>query len=1290
MEFVKHALIRENTVENREYQELLAARVLDKGSSLIVAPTALGKTIIAARVSAEILLKNPEGKVLILAPTKPLAEQHLNSFRKVLNIDEELIKCLTGTIKPEDRLKDWNSARIISATPQTIENDLMKGELRLNDVALVIFDEAHKAVKDYAYVFIAQQYIRQNSNPLILALTASPGGEEERIQDVCKNLFVKNVEIKTLNDEDVKPFVNLIEMQWETVELPAEFLEIKKMLFEFNREQVLGLKRTGYGFNLFPNFQRQKDLLELQMRIRRDCSARKNPLAFQAAVRSAALLKIVHAMTLLETQGITALDDYFDKMLSKKEKGDKTKSLALILKSPELQKAASLTKELKAKGVNHPKINRLIEILQKQFSEKPESRVIVFNHYRDSAKSILKEFEAFPEIKPAKFVGQANKENDKGLSQKKQASIINDFKAGEFNTLIATSLHPEETIILKNPHGRIVIEKIGEFVDSFKKGGKKEFSKKISGWKALSFDGEKNCFMPLKAVIKHKCRGNVVRVKLNGGFETQVTEDHSLFSFGRDKKLVETRAEVGRFVKIGLCAPKVDNPIKSINIAEELENALPKKEFERFFISVEGLSQPRIRELKSEFLVLKQLTCGKKSKTRVTIGSGKDYSTVLDTIKRLGARSFIAESKLRNSIICSITKQGGNYFCSLKWLLDNYFYWKGKFRISIGKHEGIPQGFLEYFKPYIEQLYCKNKLPFFMEMNESLADLAGLYVSEGNARKGKAGGRIYLASINPKMRARMAETIRNSGLKPSENKRGISINSQLAYYLITSVLDCGIGTYNKKVPPMIFSAEDKVKWAFLKGYIDGDGHYAKDKVVITTVSKKLLAGLILLLRQLGVRQISMYRQKHVYKLAIYESMPFFRLPATFGSKTHANTIPKALLRQNCFDYFSNNYRKGSRKLRQPREAECFEYIKKVERLQDQPEFVYDISVEKTEKFLGGFGLVCFHNSVAEEGIDIPQCDLVIFYEPVPSEIRFIQRRGRTGRLEEGKCIILMAKGTRDEAFYWSSLSKEKKMHSTLRKMRADGNENSVIPKQSTLVKYMEEAKDKVLIYADYREQNSGIPEKLVEMQAMVKLKQLEVGDFVLTDEIIVERKAVADFLQSMLDGRLFEQLERLKVNYEKPLLLIEGSLEDLYSLRNIHKNAIIGALTKIALDYKVPILFTKNFQETAEFLYVTAKREQLGKEKDIRLRSGGKGLSLEEQQQYIVEGLPNIGPKLAKNLLRAFGTVGNVFNASGKELQEIEGIGEKKAKEMRKLLDAEFAEEEQTEKPEAGNAEGQE
>lgn len=767
--FVEHPFIKKESVEYRVYQDALVKGILEKGNTLVVAPTALGKTVIAVLLAAEVLQKDSKKKILFVAPTKPLAAQHEKSFKGFLEIPEEKITLLTGTLGAEKRAKAWENACIVCATPQAIENDIMNGKLDFSEVSLMIFDEAHRAVGNYSYVFIAKKFASTNPNGLIVGLTASPGHEEERIQDVARNLFIKNIEIKGREDEDVKDYTNEIDVKWLKLDLPLEILEVRECIENFIKEQLELLRRIGYARDMKTNNLSKKRLLDLQGKLRRDIAskARENPMVFVAISRAAALLKASHAHTLAETQGLFAFKQYIERTKETSLGSGASKADVFFVNHPEMKKALSLCEKALAQGIDHPKIDALKRILSEQFKANPDSRVLVFNHYRDSIKRIEDALSEIQGISAKKFVGQADKGNEKGLKQKEQIELVQDFRDGKYNVLL----------------------------------------------------------------------------------------------------------------------------------------------------------------------------------------------------------------------------------CS---------------------------------------------------------------------------------------------------------------------------------------------------------------------------------------------------------------------------------------------------------------------------------------------------------SVAEEGIDIPSVDLVIFYEPVPSEIRTIQRRGRTGRTDKGKVIILLAKGTKDEAFYWTASSKERKMKRMLHEMKSESTHSqqtmqanaceksqNALPKQQTLINYTSgKPEERVIVYIDYREQRSSVAKELMELGCEVVLKQLSVADYLLSDAAAVERKSVEDFLQSIVDGRLFPQAKSLTENFSKPLLILEGNFSELYYARNINKAAVIGALSSLMLDYRLPIYPVKDYKETAEVIFSIAKREQLGKEKDIKLRIGRKGRNLGEKQRFIAESLPAIGPKLAKKLLREFKSIKNIANASEIELKKTDGMGDSKAKGVWETLNKEYKEEE--------------
>lgn len=214
------------------------------------------------------------------------------------------------------------------------------------------------------------------------------------------------------------------------------------------------------------------------------------------------------------------------------------------------------------------------------------------------------------------------------------------------------------------------------------------------------------------------------------------------------------------------------------------------------------------------------------------------------------------------------------------------------------------------------------------------------------------------------------------------------------------------------------------------------------------------------------------------------------------------------------------------------------------------------------------------------------------------------------------------------------------------------------------------------IIIDHRERKSNIGIELAKLGHDIEYKQLNVADFLLktkTNEgyvidVGIEKKTINDFLNSIIDKRILSQLLLLKENFNTPLLLIEGS-ENIYALRNFHPNSIRGMLASIAIDYKIPVIYTKNLKDTASFISVIAKRLEKSK-KHFGLLSKKKPLTIKEQQEFIIESLPGIGPGLSKSLLSEFRTVKKIINASEKRLRKVSKIGPKKARTIKQIVDS--------------------
>ncbi|MFZ2455653.1 MAG: DEAD/DEAH box helicase [Candidatus Altiarchaeia archaeon] len=428
---VKHPLIKPETLSLRKYQETIFSRAVD-GNTLVVLPTGLGKTVVAAMLAAHRLYSFPDSKVLFLAPTRPLAVQHHKTFGNVLNL--EAMVTLTGMDAVEDRKKLWQENKVIFATPQTIENDIMRG-LDIGDVSLIIFDECHRCVGDYSYVFIAEEYMKKAHNPLILGLTASPSGDKETVKEICKNLSISIVEARTERDEDVAPYIQETDVSWVKVTLPDEFKKIKILIEDLLRQDLRALKERGFLESADLGKINKMKLLELQTSIRKDITSGTSDGtdAFAAISLAASALKINHALELLETQGMSSLDNYLERL-----RKQKSKAIRRLFADERMTLLSKNVHDLNVMGFDHPKLDEAIKIVKPYAGKK----VMIFTQYRDSVDKIVERLNG-SDILAREFIGQARKADKKGMSQKEQIKVLDDFREGKYDVLVATSVAEE-------------------------------------------------------------------------------------------------------------------------------------------------------------------------------------------------------------------------------------------------------------------------------------------------------------------------------------------------------------------------------------------------------------------------------------------------------------------------------------------------------------------------------------------------------------------------------------------------------------------------------------------------------------------------------------------------------------------------------------------------------------------------------------------------------------------------------------------------------------------------------
>jgi Fanconi anemia group M protein len=438
MAWITHPLIRPGSLESRAYQLAIAMRALD-GNTLVVLPTGLGKTAVALLVAASRLL-NEGGRVMMLAPTKPLVEQHYRFFRKYLLAGEDEGSCVifTGDSPPDERREEFSGATVIFATPQVIKNDLLSGAYTLGDVSLLIVDECHRAVGNYAYVFIADRYRETARSPLILAMTASPGGKEEKVQEVCRNLGIGIIESRSEHDADVAPYIH--EREIEVIEVPLP-LPLKAAVDDLNDLLERRLARLGELGYTIPSRQQlsMKSLQLLNAQIQERIHDRDSA-GYAAASLYAEVMKVRHAVALAESQGSRVLAGYVNRLYSEGTTGGGSKAAGRLARDPVFirlrDRCLSWTDEL------HPKMEIMAGVARRQLAEYPESRIIIFASFRDMVQQIV-DFLNSREIPAERFVGQATRDSERGLSQKKQIETLDRFRAGAFRVLVATSVGEE-------------------------------------------------------------------------------------------------------------------------------------------------------------------------------------------------------------------------------------------------------------------------------------------------------------------------------------------------------------------------------------------------------------------------------------------------------------------------------------------------------------------------------------------------------------------------------------------------------------------------------------------------------------------------------------------------------------------------------------------------------------------------------------------------------------------------------------------------------------------------------
>ncbi len=455
MEYVSAPGIAPNSLEFRKYQMNISAKCLEE-NTLVILPTGLGKTAVALLVSANILEKGK--KVLMLAPTKPLVEQHHSFFERM--ISGHSVGVMNGLQAPQKRQSIIENNEFIVSTPQTVSNDLINGTYSLDVFGLVIFDEAHRGTGNYAYVNVAK-FVPGNAR--IIGMTASPGSDLKKIAQVCANLCLTNIEVRTDDDPDVSPYVFDTYVNRLTVRMPEDLMEISNKLkglldhyfFELNK---LHLTSPGWP----PSTKHMLHIGQtLQMRLAR---GERTNMVYRGLTVQSICIKILHAINLAETQGMTVLKTYLRSLNAAAESEDSSKADKELVSRAEY---LSVWEIVRTSNTEHPKISRLLGLVSQILDSEPDNKIIVFAQYRESCDVIADKLSVVSAAKVCKLIGQANG----GLKQKEQIGILDKFRNGEYNIVVSTSVG-EEGLDIASTNAVIFYEPIPSEIRTIQRRGR--------------------------------------------------------------------------------------------------------------------------------------------------------------------------------------------------------------------------------------------------------------------------------------------------------------------------------------------------------------------------------------------------------------------------------------------------------------------------------------------------------------------------------------------------------------------------------------------------------------------------------------------------------------------------------------------------------------------------------------------------------------------------------------------------------------------------------------------------
>ncbi|KAH0988951.1 hypothetical protein GBA52_000434 [Prunus armeniaca] len=429
----------------RDYQFSITKTALFS-NTLVVVPTGLGKTLIAAVVMYNYFRWFPDGKIVFAAPSRPLVVQQIQACHNIVGISQEWTIDMTGQISPTKRASLWKTKRVFFVTPQVLEKDIQSGTCSIEYLVCLVIDEAHRALGNYSYSVAVRELMAAQVQLRILALSATPGSKQQAVQQVIDNLYISTLEYRNEDDADVKKYVHNREVELIQVAMGQEAVEIDNKLVEAMRPFAtrlcaIGVLPTRDVQTLSPCY-----LLDSREKFRQAPPDLPQIKSGDIEGYFGALLTLYHIRKLISSHGIRPAYEMLEEKL-------KQGSFARYMcRNEDISKAKLIMQQTLSHGAPSPKLSKMLEVLLDHFktNDPQKSRVIIFSNFRGSVRDIMDALANIGNfVRATEFIGQSSGKALKGQSQKVQQAVLEKFRAGGYNVIVATSIGEEGLDIME-------------------------------------------------------------------------------------------------------------------------------------------------------------------------------------------------------------------------------------------------------------------------------------------------------------------------------------------------------------------------------------------------------------------------------------------------------------------------------------------------------------------------------------------------------------------------------------------------------------------------------------------------------------------------------------------------------------------------------------------------------------------------------------------------------------------------------------------------------------------------